>query len=68
MSDYILREIRKALDRPTREEILRATESAAGPSARAPRRRGHPRRARRAMIVLDASALLELLLGTEPGA
>jgi plasmid stability protein len=27
MSDYILREIRKALDRPTRQEILERLES-----------------------------------------
>src|SRR5688500_8561607 len=39
-----------------------------GAQAAAPRTRGrHPRRAQRALIVLDASAIVELLLGTVRG-
>ena len=67
MSDYILREVGKALDRPTRQEVLSRLR---GPAPRQLRRkcgRRHPRRAGRPVIVLDASAVVELLLDTATG-
>lgn len=67
MSDYILREVGKALDRPTRQEVLDRLRNATGPPDFPTRRRRHSRRTRRPMIVLDASALVELLLGKPTG-
>src|SRR5215831_13474908 len=66
LSDYLLREVRRVAERPT----LRARAS-----TRSARARGHSvvngqsgeSRARSSMIVVDASAVLEVLLNTPDG-
>lgn len=66
MSDFILRELKKALQTPTREEIIERLRTQPTRSVKQSGRRAAGG-ARRAVIVLEASAVLELLLGTAVG-
>ena len=67
MSDYILRELGKALDRPDSPGGARSPACEARSTPQAARGRRHPDGTGRAVIVLDASALVELLVGTAAG-
>ena len=61
LSDYLKRELEQIAERPSMREWLDThTENKAGP-LKTERRAGNPRIARRTMIVLDASVVVELL-------
>jgi predicted nucleic acid-binding protein len=67
LSDYLLNEITRVAERPSLDELRRAARAAResfrdGPVRDAGRR--SPRRARPSLIVVDASALIEVLLRT----
>src|SRR5688572_19721012 len=67
MSDYIVHEVGKALDRPTRAEVLERSANPTRPPAEAGSGRPDSGGTRRAVIVLDASGLVELILKTSSG-
>ena len=71
MSDYVLREIRQSLDRPTRQEVF-ARLAELPPIQLAPRLPTSCETTGTSgeidvIVVLDASAVVELVLVTAPG-
>ena len=66
MSEYVLREVTRSLERPSRAEVIQRLRSRPEIEARRRGGRGGARGtgAVRRVIVLDASAVVELLLGT----
>ena len=68
LSDYLLQEVRRVAERPTLAELRHRLARRSAVTPRAPPGPGRESGARGPVIVVDASAVLEVLLNTRVGA